>query len=100
MLPPLATLMIAAVLAGPVPPAAPEARISLDVKDGPLVDIVSGEVPAIEAETKIVGISALGIDATGNRKNAVMPASANPTVSRVVAIGRRMNGSATAKMGR
>ena len=41
MLQPLATLMIAAVLAGPLPPAAPEARISLDVKDGPLVDIVS-----------------------------------------------------------
>ena len=42
MLPPLATLLvIAAVLAGPLPPAAPEARISLDVKDAPVVDIVS-----------------------------------------------------------
>jgi type II secretory pathway component HofQ len=41
MLEPLATLLIAAVLARPVPSTAPEAQISLDVKDAPVVDIVS-----------------------------------------------------------
>ena len=41
MLVPLATLLIVAALAAPVPPATPEALVSLDAKDAPVVDIVS-----------------------------------------------------------
>ncbi len=52
--------------------------------------IVSGEAPASWAETKIVGKSARGNAATGSRVNAIEPASRTPTISRIVATGRRM----------
>src|SRR5258708_1424848 len=57
-----------------------------------VVAIVSGLAPGIWANTEIVGKSTCGSGATGSLKNAKMPASASPIVSRVVATGRSMNG--------
>src|SRR5271155_5133796 len=58
-----------------------------------LVAMVSGLAPAIVADTKIAGMFTSGIGETGRRKNATNPASANPIVTRVVAMGRVMKGS-------
>jgi len=44
--------------------------------------ITSGLAPAIEAETKITGISTLGSGATGNCRKATAPARATAAVSR------------------
>src|SRR5439155_7679186 len=57
-----------------------------------VVAIVSGLAPGIWANTEIVGKSTCGSGATGSLKNANIPASASPIVSRVVATGRSMNG--------
>ena len=54
--------------------------------------IVSGLAPGKLACTEIVGKSTCGSGATGNRRNAIAPASATPNVSSVVATGRSMNG--------
>jgi hypothetical protein len=59
-----------------------------------LVATVSGLAPGSEAETTMVGMSTFGNGDTGSRKKATPPDSASPMVSRVVATGRRMNGSA------
>jgi hypothetical protein len=40
-----------------------------------------------------VGGSVCGSGETGKRKNATVPASATPSVSKVVATGREMNGA-------
>src|SRR6185436_10294598 len=58
------------------------------------VAIVSGLAPGSAAETWIVGKSTCGSAATGSRANASAPLSASARVNSVVAIGRRMNGSA------
>src|ERR1700710_632654 len=52
-------------------------------------DMVSGLAPAKLAETLTVGMSILGSGATGSSVNDPMPASATPTPSRAVAMGRR-----------
>src|SRR6185503_17152040 len=57
------------------------------------VAIVSGAAPGSEAVTLIVGKSTCGSGATGSRRNAAAPASANPNVNNVVATGRLMNGA-------
>src|SRR3984885_1293339 len=59
-----------------------------------LVATVSGLAPGSEAETTMVGRSTFGNGDTGSRKKATPPDSANPIVSRGVATGRRMKGSA------
>src|ERR1700761_5461112 len=51
-----------------------------------------GLAPGRVACTEMVGKSTCGSGDTGSLKNATMPAAANPKVSSVVAIGRRMNG--------
>ena len=50
--------------------------------------MVSGLAPGKEAETLMVGLSTCGKGATGNCRKAMMPASATPMVSSVVATGR------------
>src|SRR5438270_13741496 len=57
-----------------------------------VVAIVSGLAPGICAVTEIVGNSTCGSGDTGNLIKAKRPASATPTVNRVVATGRSMNG--------
>src|ERR1700729_2139760 len=51
-----------------------------------------GLAPGRVACTEMVGKSTCGSGETGSLKNATAPAAANPNVSRVVAIGRRMKG--------
>src|SRR6201996_2740673 len=51
-----------------------------------------GLAPGRVACTEMVGKSTCGSGDTGSLKTATMPAAANPKVSSVVAIGRRMNG--------
>ena len=51
-----------------------------------------GLAPAMLADTKITGKSTEGRRDTGNMKNAAMPASAMPSVSSTVAMGRWMKG--------
>ena len=55
--------------------------------------ITSGLAPGIEASTTMVGKSTCGSGATGRRKKATAPASVRPSVSSVVATGRRMKNS-------
>jgi len=55
--------------------------------------MVSGLAPGRLALTEITGKSTCGSGETGNTKNAPMPASATPTVSSTVAIGRRTKGA-------
>ncbi len=55
--------------------------------------MISGLAPGSCADTEMAGESTFGSGATGSTPKAVMPASAMPAVSRVVATGRRMNGS-------
>ena len=55
--------------------------------------IVSGLAPGSDAETAMVGKSTCGSGDTGSSVNAAAPAGRWPTISSVVAIGRRMNGS-------
>src|SRR5262249_24076164 len=54
--------------------------------------IVSGLAPGRLAETWIVGNSTCGSGETGREKEATPPASATAIVSRVVPMGRSMNG--------
>ena len=58
-----------------------------------LVAMVSGLPPGRLALTEIVGKSTCGRGETGSTKNAPMPASATPTVSSTVPIGRRTKGA-------
>src|SRR5580698_11252589 len=58
-----------------------------------LVAMVSGLAPGSVADTKIAGMSTSGIGETGRRKKDTNPASANPIVTSVVAIGRAMKGA-------
>ena len=51
--------------------------------------MVSGLAPGSDADTEIVGKSTCGSGATGSSRNATAPASAKPSVSSVVATGRR-----------
>ena len=55
--------------------------------------IVSGLAPGREACTEMVGKSTCGSGETGSRLNETAPVSAMPSVSRVVATGRSMNGA-------
>jgi hypothetical protein len=55
--------------------------------------MVSGLAPGRLAETCRVGNSTCGSGETGSSRKARPPARATATVSRVVAIGRRMKGS-------
>ena len=50
--------------------------------------MVSGLAPGRLAKTEMVGKSTCGRGETGRRRNASIPASAMPSVSRVVATGR------------
>jgi hypothetical protein len=52
--------------------------------------IVSGDAPGKDAETEMVGNSTWGKGATGSLTYAKAPPSANPSVSKVVPIGRTM----------
>ena len=51
--------------------------------------IVSGLAPGSDACTEIVGKSTCGSGDTGSSVKAIAPASATPSVSSVVATGRR-----------
>src|ERR1700722_5273830 len=55
--------------------------------------IISALPPGKLAPTEIVGKSTSGKGATGSTSNPIAPARAIPTVSSVVATGRRMKGS-------
>ena len=55
--------------------------------------MVSGLAPGSEAETEMVGKSTCGSGATGSRKKLITPASATPSVTSVVAMGRWMKGA-------
>ena len=57
--------------------------------------IVSGLAPGRLAWTWMTGNSTCGSGATGSIRYATIPASRSATLSSVVAIGRRMKGSAT-----
>ena len=54
--------------------------------------IVSGLAPGRDADTEIVGKSTCGSGETGRKPNDSAPASAMPSVSRVVATGLSMKG--------
>src|SRR3954452_9255156 len=55
--------------------------------------MVSGLAPGRDADTAMVGESTLGSGAPGSRKKLMTPASATPSVTSVVAIGRWTKGS-------
>src|SRR5262249_58356439 len=55
--------------------------------------MVEGSAPGGLADTWMVGNSMLGSAATGMKRYATAPARNNPTDSRMVAIGRAMNGN-------
>ncbi len=55
--------------------------------------MTSGEAPAMEARTWIVGKSTVGRDDTGSTNQAATPVRAIPMVSRMVATGRRIKAS-------
>jgi hypothetical protein len=55
--------------------------------------MVSGLAPGSAALTTIVGYATCGSGATARFANASAPASASASASRLVATGRRMNGS-------
>src|ERR1041385_7022630 len=57
--------------------------------------MVSGLAPGREAPTWIVGNSTCGNGATGRKRNARIPASSTPMVSREVPTGRLINGDET-----
>src|SRR5262249_36763942 len=57
------------------------------------VDMVSGSAPGRAALTAMVGKSTGGSGETGGSRKASPPASTIPTVRRVVATGRFMNGA-------
>ena len=52
-----------------------------------------GLAPGSPADTWMVGKSTCGSAATGSMRKPMIPASARPMVSNVVAIGRRMKGA-------
>src|SRR6185437_1129075 len=54
--------------------------------------MISALAPGSDAFTLMVGKSTCGSGDTGSTLNAIAPAMATPTVSSVVATGRRMNG--------
>src|SRR6266496_5857533 len=60
--------------------------------------MVSGLAPGRDAPTLITGNSTCGNGATGRNRNARIPASSSPTVSREVPTGRLMNGDETLKL--
>ena len=66
------------------PAMAPRARSS---GVATVAAMVSGLAPGSEAVTDIVGKSTCGNGATDNRKKLMMPASAMPSVAKVVATG-------------
>src|SRR5271154_7507159 len=55
--------------------------------------MIAALAPGKPELTEIVGKSTAGSGDTGNTLNAIAPVSAIPTVSNVVATGRRMNGA-------
>ncbi len=55
--------------------------------------IVSGEAPGRVAETWSVGKSTFGRSEIGSSRYAMMPNRRSPTITRVVATGRRMKSS-------
>src|ERR1035437_381506 len=55
--------------------------------------VISGLPPGKLAETEIVGKSTCGKGETGRTLNAIAPTSVIPTVSKVVATGRRIKGA-------
>ncbi len=57
-----------------------------------LLAMVSGLAPGKDADTEIAGKSTCGSGETGSTKKAAIPASASPSVSRTVAIGRWTKG--------
>jgi hypothetical protein len=57
------------------------------------VAIVSGLAPGRLAETLMVGKSTLGRSLTGSSRYESAPKSNTPSITSVVATGRRMNGS-------
>ena len=57
-----------------------------------LLAITSGLAPGSEAETKMAGASILRQRRHRQQLNAAPPANATPSVNRVVATGRAMNG--------
>src|SRR5580700_2661589 len=57
--------------------------------------MISALAPGRPAFTEIVGKSTCGKGETGSTLNEIAPAMARPTVSSVVATGRRMNGAET-----